>query len=130
MGAALLIAIGSGLGGMLRLALSNWVSQRLGDRFPWGTLAVNLSGALAAGLLVGLAALGGSLAEPDARMLLLLGFLGSYTTVSSLSLQTLALAQSGSGRWAVANVAVSIALGAVAVLLGLAAGLGLGYGLG
>ena len=86
--------------------------RRAGRAFPWGTLAVNLSGAFALGLLVG-AAVGG-----DALRLAGTGFLGAYTTFSTWMLETHRLAEDGRGRAALANVAVSLAAGLLFAWLG------------
>ncbi|WP_416138788.1 fluoride efflux transporter CrcB [Halomonas sp. HK25] len=114
----LLVAAGGGLGGMARLAMGNAVSRRLGTAFPWGTLAVNLSGALVIGLLAGL--VGPPLPGEESRAwsLLAIGLLGGYTTVSSFSLQTLMLWQQGRPRAALANVAATLGMGLVAVAVG------------
>ena len=120
-----LIAVlaGSALGGVARFALSNAVARRFGERFPWGTLVVNLSGALLIGILVG-AVLGHADAAPGnlGWHLAVIGFLGSYTTVSSFSLQTLALLHDRAWRAAGLNIVLSLGL-----CLGLAA---LGFALG
>ncbi|MFO8045504.1 MAG: CrcB family protein [Halomonas sp.] len=114
----LLVAAGGGLGGMVRLAVGNGVSRRLGVAFPWGTLAVNLSGSLMIGLVAGL--LGPPLPgeEDSIWSLLAIGLLGGYTTVSSFSLQTLTLWQEGRPRMALANVAATLLPGLSAVAAG------------
>jgi len=116
----LLVAAGGGLGGVARYRLSGLVARHAGDVFPWGTLAVNVSGALAIGVMAGLVPGGGAYVEaPSAPWLaLVVGVLGSYTTVSSFSLQTLALIQRGAPGRAVANVALSLALCLGAAALG------------
>jgi len=114
----LLVAIGSALGGMLRFWLSGRLSTGAGERFPLGTLAVNVSGCFVIGLVLaavgtlptGLAALG------------VTGFLGSYTTVSSFSLQTLQLADDGDRRGALLNIVLSLTGCLAATGLGLALG--------
>ena len=120
-----LIAIiaGSALGGMARFAVADAIARRWGHAFPWGTLVVNASGALAAGacaavLLDGFAPDPASLAWP----LAVIGFLGSYTTVSSFSLETLALAHERAWRAAAANVLLSLVLPLAAAVLGLLLG--------
>ncbi len=113
----LLVALGSGLGGISRYWLGVWVTRWLGGAFPWGTLAVNLSGAMFLGVL-----LAGISSQPATYNFLILGFCGSYTTVSSFSLQTLQLLQQGSWPRALLNLLASL-LGA---LLSLLAGLVLG----
>lgn len=114
----LLVMIGGAVGGMARLAVGNVVSRRLGTAFPWGTLAVNLSGALIIGLLAGLAGMPLPGEEPRVWLLLAIGGLGGYTTVSSFSLQTLTLWQQGRPRAALANVAATLLPGLAAVAAG------------
>jgi fluoride exporter len=94
------VLVGSAAGGMTRFWLADAVAHRYGERFPWGTLVVNVSGALAAGICAALLSNWhtGETASLAWR-LGIVGFLGSYTTVSSFSLQTLALAhERASGR--------------------------------
>lgn len=108
-------AAGGGLGGMARLALGEVVARRLGAELPWGTLAVNLSGAL---LMGGLAGALGPTASGPGWSLGAVGLLGGYTTVSSFSLQTLTLAQQGRPFAAAANVLVTLVGGFAALLAG------------
>jgi fluoride exporter len=117
------VMLGSALGGVARHWLSGAVARSLGETFPWGTMAVNVSGAFVIGIFASLAlASEGWLAAEAAWRFSVLGFLGSYTTVSSFSLQTLALARDGE-RWrAAGNVAASVALCLLAAALGLAVG--------
>ena len=124
MSLALLLAVGllGGVGSVARLLRDAAISDRAarskggGPSFPLGTLAVNLSGALLLGLLVGLAPGG------DTVRLLGTGLLGAYTTFSTWMLETERLASGGRRRAAVANIAVSLALGLLAVWLGREAG--------
>jgi CrcB protein len=95
-----------------RLLLDGAVGRRLGRSFPWGTLAVNASGALAVGVLVG-AALGG-----DAYRLAGTGFLGAYTTFSTWMFESYRLAEDGELVAAWGNVAVSLVVGLAAIVLG------------
>jgi fluoride exporter len=116
----LLTISGSALGGMARYALSGWIAQRIGARFPVGTLVVNVTGALLIGAAASLswnAALPGLPGE-SVRIFLIFGFLGGYTTVSSFSLQTLALLQEGQTGAAFANVITSYLLCLTAVFGG------------
>lgn len=122
----LAVLIGSALGGAARYWLSGLIGRAVGETFPWGTMAVNVSGAGAIGLLAGLAGVVPDGAAPPWWRLVVVGFLGSYTTVSSLSLQTLALARAGEWRRAGANVALSLAFGCGAAGLGILAGVALG----
>ncbi|MDT8878973.1 fluoride efflux transporter CrcB [Halomonas saccharevitans] len=111
----LAVAAGGGLGGMARLALGDVVARRLGAGLPWGTLAVNLSGALLMGLLAGLLE---PTASGPAWSLAAIGLLGGYTTVSSFSLQTLTLARQGRRAAALVNVLTTLVAGFAALLAG------------
>jgi fluoride exporter len=110
------VALLGGLGAVARFSVDWLVSLRLGFRFPFGTLAVNLSGAFLLGLLSG-AAVGG-----NARLLAGTAALGAYTTFSTWMLETQELAQRGESRAALANVALSAAAGLAAAALGHAIG--------
>jgi CrcB protein len=114
-----LVLLGGFLGGIARLFLAETLGRSLGETFPWGTLAVNVSGALAVGAFAGAAhSVGGSLASELLREFVVIGFLGGYTTVSSFSLQTLNLALGGAGREAAVYVAASASLCIAAVAIG------------
>ena len=117
--ACALALIGGFVGGISRFFLSGLVGRSVGETFPWGTLLVNVSGALAIGAFAGAArAHGGIFAGDLVRDLIVVGLFGGYTTVSSFCLQTLNLALEGEGRLAAFNVAASVALCVLAVALG------------
>jgi CrcB protein len=113
------IAVGSAIGGVSRFAISGLIAERIGEIFPWGTLAVNVSGSLVIGFFF-------TLTEPDGRLLVgttarqfvMIGICGGYTTFSSFSLQTLNLARDGDWLRASANIVLSVVLCLVAVWLG------------
>ena len=115
----LAVALGGALGGVARFWVSEFVARRLMERFPWGTLVVNVTGAGLIGLAAALALGkdGSAMAWPSAWALLVIGLLGSYTTVSSFSFQTLLLLHAGKPGRAAVNVAasVSLCLGAAAL---------------
>ena len=90
--------------------------QRLGGRFPWATLTVNLLGCLAFGLVLALAERGRI--GDDLRRLLLVGFMGAFTTFSSFAGDTLGLLQSGRFGAALLNVLGQNVLGVSFVALG------------
>jgi CrcB protein len=118
---AVWVALGSGLGGMARYAISGAVAVRVGETFPWGTMVVNVFGCFVIGALAALIAPGGSLpGDPTLRELGVIGLCGGYTTFSSVSLQTLTLAREGEWARALANIGASIALCLVAVWVGFA----------
>jgi len=112
----LLVALGGALGGMGRFAVSNLLARYLGKAFPWGTLAVNASGAFLAGWLLG--SLGIDNAPSSLWLFTIVGLLGGYTTVSSFSLQTIELWQGGHAPRAAVNVAATLSLGLAMVVLG------------
>ncbi|SFX63594.1 fluoride efflux transporter FluC [Marinospirillum alkaliphilum] len=114
----LLVAAGGALGGMARLAVTDLCSHWLGSRFPWGTLMVNLSGALLAGWLAARLGIPSSLDLSSAWLALVVGLLGGYTTVSSFSLQTLTLWQSGQRFRAAAYTLATCLIGFLLVVLG------------
>lgn len=122
MGAYLWVAAGSALGGMARYWCSGFVAGRVGETFPWGTLAVNILGSFVIGLFGGLTGPDGRfLISPEVRIFVMVGLCGGYTTFSSFSLQTLALMQDGEWARAGANVVLSVILCLLAVWLGVAA---------
>lgn len=116
------VALGSAFGGMARFFLSGVVGRRVGETFPWGTMVVNVSGAFAIGVAAAAAAVHPLFQIPASWQLAVIGFLGSYTTVSSFSLQTLALTRDGEFVRAGGNVVLSIILCLAAVALGFAGG--------
>jgi CrcB protein len=122
LGTLMWVALGSAFGGVARFFLSGFVGRRIGETFPWGTMVINVTGAFAIGVIA--AAADGTLLfdMPAAWALVVTGFLGSYTTVSSFSLQTLALARDGDLLRAGGNVALSVVLCLCAVAIGFAIG--------
>jgi fluoride exporter len=117
------IFLGSGLGGVLRLLCSNMVARAFGETFPWGTLLVNVSGSFLIGLFAVVSGPDGRLlVGSTARQFVMVGVLGGYTTFSSFSLQTLALARDGEWWLVATNIALSLVLCLAGVWLGFAAG--------
>ncbi len=113
------IALGSAIGGVARFWCSNLIAVSTGSKFPWGTLAVNVIGSFIIGLF---AVLTGPdvriMAHPDARIFVMVGLCGGFTTFSSFSLQTLTLARDGEFFQAGANVVLSVVLCLVSVWIG------------
>lgn len=97
-------------GGFARYALVGAVYGALGGRFPYGTLAVNLSGCFLIGIFNGLAETRLVLG-PDARVVLMGGFCGAFTTFSTLMLETSQLAKDGEAVRALANVTATLVAG-------------------
>lgn len=118
-----LVAAGSAVGGCARYLAVLAVDRFLRGWLPAGTLAVNVSGALAIGLLA--ASLAAGRVGDGAWTLFAVGVLGSYTTVSSYALQTLILARTGARWQAALYVGLSVALCLAAAVVGLWLGGGL-----
>lgn len=111
-----LAAIAAGaIGAPSRYLLERAAGTRVGHRFPWGTLLVNVSGSLALGVLVGLVLHHGL--DPDLRTVAGTGFLGGYTTFSTYAYETVRL---GPTRRAVTYAVVSTVAGIGAAAAGLA----------
>jgi fluoride exporter len=110
------VAALGGVGAVARFLVDAAVAVRLPRAFPWGTLAVNLSGAVALGMLAGAGVRG------DGILLAGTATLGAYTTFSTWMLESIRLAEDGSRMLAVVNVVVSLAAGLAAVLIGRAIG--------
>lgn len=118
-GTYLAVAFGSALGGLGRYWLSGAVAQQVGETFPWGTLAVNVTGSFLIGVIAGFTIADGRvLLAPTWREFLMAGVCGGYTTFSSFSLQTLHLVRDGDWRRAGANAFLSLLCCFAAVWLG------------
>jgi CrcB protein len=113
----LLILLGGGVGSLARYVAGSAIMTRFGSRFPLGTMVVNVTGSFLIGLLMTL------LTErwqphPNWRLLLVVGFLGGYTTFSSFEWETFSAVREG-GLWiGLANVVGSVVFGYAAVWLG------------
>ncbi len=84
------IALGGAIGAVMRFTLSKVIQNRVGGDFPWGTLTVNLLGALIIGFIISY--LGSKMAlSPTVKALLITGMLGGFTTFSSFSFESTAL---------------------------------------
>ena len=112
------IAIGGGLGALLRHYLSSAIYSVTGTAFPWGILIVNVLGGLAMGLIVELGALKLNLSL-EARAFLTTGVLGGFTTFSTFSLDTALLIERGDWLSAMLYVAASVVLSVLALFAGL-----------
>ncbi len=114
----LLVALGSALGAPARYLLDRLIQGRRDRVLPWGTLAINVTGSFLLGLLFGLASQSGM----DSRILAAAGtgFLGSYTTFSTFTWETVRLIEDRAYLRALANVALSLVAGLAAVAAGIA----------
>jgi CrcB protein len=106
------VLVVGGVGAVLRFLVDGTVARRAARSFPFGTLTVNVSGAVLLGLLGGLAL------SRHAALLADTAFIGSYTTFSTWMLETQRLGEERQVRSAVANLVASIVLGIAAALFG------------
>lgn len=113
------IMLGSALGGGARYWCSGFAAHHFGEKFPWGTLTVNVVGSFIIGFFATLTGPDGRiLVRTEARQFVMVGLCGGYTTFSSFSLQTLNLIREGEMGRAGANMALSLVLCMLAVWLG------------
>ena len=110
---ALFVFLGGGTGSVLRYLVGMWIDS---TAFPWATFAVNAVGSLAIGLFSGWASRFGW--SEETRLLLTTGLCGGFTTFSTFSKESLAIAEAG--RWSAfaAYAFGSVAVGIAAVALG------------
>jgi CrcB protein len=119
----LLIVFGAA-GTLARYGLQGVVQYRAGSAFPWGTLAVNLSGCFLLGA-IGQFALNHLAVAPDWRVAITVGFFGSFTTFSTFGWETIRLAQDGEWSRAALYVAASLLGGLFLVAAGMRIGNGI-----
>jgi len=119
----LLAALGGAVGSVGRIMITNFVTRWTGDEFPFGTLVVNVTGAVLMGLLAGFSDTepGRLLFAPPTRTFVMIGVLGGYTTFSSFSLQTFLLLEQGNIMGAVLNASLSVLLCLLGIWLGFTA---------
>lgn len=115
--AVLWVGLGGFVGAVLRYGVSHVVQGWAGERFPAGTLVVNVLGCLAIGLLLGVAGRSSELPE-SVRLLVVVGLLGSFTTFSTFGKETVDLVAQGAPGRALLVVLGNLALGLPAVWLG------------
>ncbi|GBD47501.1 fluoride efflux transporter CrcB [Methylopila sp. Yamaguchi] len=121
---ALLVALGGAIGSLARYGVNLWTLRSFGPGFPWGTLTVNVVGGFVMGLLAALLTLRGGSSE--ARLFLMTGVLGGFTTFSAFSLDAVSLWERGEGSAAAVYVIASVAVSIAALVGGLALGRALG----
>ena len=113
----LIVALGAALGANARYLLGLWAASRFGVSFPYGTLIVNVAGSFLLGFFVAVTTERLSIST-ETRLLLIVGFFGSFTTFSSYAVESLTLLRV-SGWWsAFLNIAGNNLLALIAALLG------------
>jgi CrcB protein len=113
------VMIGSALGGAARYWCAVFAARHFGETFPWGTLIVNIAGSFIIGFFATLTGPDGRVtANTEARLFVMVGLCGGYTTFSAFSLQTLDLIRDGEVLRAGGNIGLSVVLCLLAVWLG------------
>lgn len=114
----LLIALMGALGTLSRYVLQGVVQFRFGSAFPYGTLAVNLTGCLLLGFL-GQLTLNRMVISPEWRVAMTIGFFGGYTTFSTFGWETARMLQEGEWMHAVVYISASVFAGLLLTLAGI-----------
>jgi CrcB protein len=112
-----IIGIGGFLGAISRYGVALWIGQRWGRSFPLGTFVINVSGSFLIGLLMSLFT-ERFMVNPQWRLLLVVGFLGAYTTFSTFEYETGTLLKDSEWLIAGLNVVLSVFAGFIALKLG------------
>jgi len=111
-----MVMLGGAGGSLARYLLGTAIMNRAGIRFPLGTVLINLTGSFLIGLLMTIFT--ERLPHPNLRLLVVVGFLGGYTTFSSFEWETLGLVRDGERWLGLLNVVGSVVFGYAAVWLG------------
>lgn len=115
------LALAGAMGTLARYGLAGAAQRAFGGDFPWGTFTVNLLGCFVAGLFWSLAESRLSISG-QMRVIILMGFMGAFTTFSAYVLETGELLRDAQWLWAAGNVVLQNGCGIVLFFLGLAAG--------
>jgi CrcB protein len=115
------LAVAGAAGTVARYVLAGLVQNVTGAMFPWGTAVVNIVGCFAAGLLWALFEHRVTV-TPETRIIILIGFMGAFTTFSAFILETGELVRASEWLYAAANVGLQNGLGFVALFVGIAVG--------
>ena len=117
----LLVFLGGGLGAVSRYLLTSFIGNQVGGNFPFGTFTANVLGSFCMGFAMFCFMSRGVAVPEHIRLLLLVGFLGGFTTFSSFSMETVSLLQNQHIVSSIMNVAGNVCLGIGAVLAGMMA---------
>jgi len=118
MNKTVLVLIGSGIGGVIRFWLSLSLDNTLGKIFPYDTLAVNVLGSFFMGLVAAIAIGQSGTSATVIKYLLLIGFMGGFTTFSTFSLDTMNFLTKGATLHGLLNIICNVSFCLLAVWLG------------
>ena len=113
------ISLGAVIGANARYFFSRWVTRHMDAAFPFGTLLINVTGSLVLGIFM-IWTTERVLADPRWRLLIAIGFCGSYTTFSSYAFETMAYFEQGHWTLLAGNLIANNLLCLAAVLAGAA----------
>ncbi|HCA47326.1 MAG TPA: fluoride efflux transporter CrcB [Armatimonadetes bacterium] len=116
-----LVALGGGIGALVRYLTALITARLWGETFPWGTLAVNLAGCFLIGVIYAFGVEAGAVG-PRARLFVMTGLLGGFTTFSTFSLETSTLLMQGAGWEASLNLVGNVVGGLMLFMAGLIIG--------
>lgn len=119
MNAALLVGLGGALGAVARYGTGVLFSRAGITGFPWATMAVNVAGSLAMGVLIGWLAHATPSNQMDLQRFVAVGVLGGFTTFSAFSLDAVTLLERGQVGPAFAYMAGSVLVSLIALFIGL-----------
>jgi CrcB protein len=117
----LIVSLGAIIGASARYWVGSWAADRFGTSFPYGTMLINLTGSFLLGFFIILFT-DRFLMDPRWRLLVAIGILGSYTTFSTYTYESVTLILNGQIWLGIFNLLGSSVLGAVAVVLGVLLG--------
>ncbi|RLC57052.1 MAG: fluoride efflux transporter CrcB [Candidatus Cloacimonadota bacterium] len=113
----LYIALGGSVGAVSRFLMSQLINRTSNDIFPWGTIAVNLLGSLLIGFFVEL--FSRTVVPDNLRSILIIGFLGAFTTFSTYALESISLLRGNEIKLFIQNILIHNVLGLVFVIFGI-----------
>ena len=112
------ISIGAVFGANLRYWVADWAANRWGGGFPYGTFLINMTGSFILGMVIALIS-DHYIIDPRLRILITIGLLGSFTTFSTYTYESIALIQQGQWWLGLVNLFGSSLLGGLSALLGI-----------
>ena len=113
----LFVAVGGALGALARYGVGLAAAGAWGERFPWGTLVVNLAGCLALGVIIEAQAHTRGMSD-EMRLMLTTGFLGALTTFSTFGVETVQLVEREGVGLALGNIGANVLVGLAAAWIG------------
>jgi len=115
----LIVTAGSGIGGAARYLIQYYAQSKLSFNFPWGTWAINIIGSFIIGLFFALSEESKFISQ-EARVFLMAGLCGGFTTFSAFTIENYKLIQNGQATTALLYIVSSVVVGILAIYAGIA----------